>query len=67
MTPEEEPTYYESDSPCRRCNGVTRYRNTSHKGQCAGCVTDEERDRRATHWVRTTRATTPSLSESDNE
>lgn len=38
--------YYESDSPCRRCGGVTRYRRPPEKrGACLGCEQEnEERD-----------------------
>ncbi len=46
-----EPTYYESDSPCRRCNGTTRYRNTIHKGKCADCVKGDEDERRGKNWM----------------
>ncbi len=43
--------YYTSDSPCRRCNGTLRYRNTKHKGQCANCVSCDEEEQRARNWV----------------
>lgn len=52
---EEEVRFYESDSPCRKCGGCTRYRNTKLKGQCANCVSDKSKDNWAKSWVETTR------------
>jgi hypothetical protein len=49
-----EPVYYQSDSPCRKCNGSLRFRNTVFKGRCAQCVSAEELDNWAKRWLRTT-------------
>lgn len=51
MVRDEEPEYYESDSPCRRCNGTLRYRNTVHKGKCADCVSGDDDERRVRNWI----------------
>jgi hypothetical protein len=46
------PCYYESDSPCRRCNGSTRYRSPPNlKGKCASCVACDAAERAARDWV----------------
>ncbi len=49
------PDYYESDSPCRRCNGTLRYKNTKHKGKCVSCTGDLDADEWARGWVEDTR------------
>lgn len=51
MTKPEEPIFYDSDTPCRRCSSTLRYRNTVHKGQCSACVDGDEAERRAKNWV----------------
>ncbi len=43
--------FYTSDSPCRRCNGTERYKNTALRGQCTGCVRDDEGEKRARAYV----------------
>lgn len=43
--------FYTSDSPCRRCNGTERYRNTSLRGQCTGCARADDSERRARVFV----------------
>jgi hypothetical protein len=41
-----EPVYYESDSPCRKCAGVLRYRSPAEKkGQCVCCEQEAEERR----------------------
>ncbi len=45
--------YYESDSPCRRCNGTLRYRNTEAKGKCVVCVVDADRDQQLRSYILT--------------
>jgi hypothetical protein len=44
-------SFYTSDSPCRRCNGTQRFRNTSKKGQCASCVKGDEGERKAKSFI----------------
>ncbi len=52
------PTYYTSDSLCRRCNGVQRYRSPpALKGKCASCVSCAEAERETKNWVSRTRET----------
>jgi hypothetical protein len=46
-----EPVFYQSDSPCRRCNGTLRYKNTAKKGACASCVTAEEGESYARNYI----------------
>ncbi len=49
------PRFYESDSPCRKCSGSLRYRNTEHKGKCVACAGDIDADEWARGWVEETR------------
>jgi hypothetical protein len=60
----DAPRYYESDSPCRRCSGVLRYRAPlALKGKCASCVACEEAETRTKKWI----AETPDTLTPDDE